>query len=186
MTKPFVGHDPQTFFHAFVWVGDGQVCRHNFGDFCVGRFLAPQHNFPCVIALGKHTDEFVVLHDEKCADVLFIHHRDRIMHGGLRRNRKNLAAFLAQDRADISTYIHGSTTTSSVSRKLRKIQNKQRAVSMQNNFSGAWPSRRRCWSQQAGRPLAAQVRTLDGFVLWRTGSLCSGYRANFSSINFRR
>ena len=84
----------------------GEIARHDFAHLRFARAFPAQHHFAGVIALGDHPDQLAVVNDEERADVLFRHQRDRLVDGGVRRDRENLAAFLAENRVDCSGYVH--------------------------------------------------------------------------------
>src|SRR3984893_15989189 len=106
MANAFLGHEAQTFFDPFVRVRHAQIRRHDLGDFGFAGALAAKDYFARVIALGKHSDQARVFHDQERADVLVVHHFNGVVNSALRRDRKNLTAFLIEDGADMSAYVH--------------------------------------------------------------------------------
>src|ERR1022692_778006 len=111
MPDVFFGHETQAILDHLLWARDRKVGGHDLGHGGFARAFAAQENFARVIALGNHSDEPIRLHDQQRADILLVHHLDRFEDSRFRPNGIDFAAFLGENRVDVSAYVHRSTIT---------------------------------------------------------------------------
>src|ERR1700761_1509193 len=94
MADALLTHDGHAFVNGLSRLCNDDVSFHDVSYGRRRRRLAPENNVPRVVPFGDDADEFLAVHHDQRANVLFSHFRDGVEDAGIRVNRPNVPALL--------------------------------------------------------------------------------------------